>query len=309
MNLAVQNRISRQEGGFLYCHMGGSEHVYAIQHVRRMRGGSQAHLLRASDNYFYVTKFQNNPQGARILANEYLAAKLGQAFGLPMPEIRIIEVSEWLIQNSPELKIDLGLGSVACASGLQFGSRYVADPLEAIVFDYLPEGMLNRISNLRDFPKVLAFDKWTGNRDGRQAVFVKQPKERGYRAVFIDQGYCFNADEWNFQDSPLRGAYARNSVYERVTDWENFEPTLSRIEQIEQEVIWNIAREIPPEWYEHNSDALTRLIESLYRRRTLVRDLITSFSNSTRNPFPNWTAQSRSINPKPKPNEGGIPND
>jgi hypothetical protein len=71
-----------------------------------MRGGSQAHLLRASDNHFYVTKFQNNPQAVRILANEYLAAKLGQALGLSMPEVRIIEVSEWLIQNSPELKID-----------------------------------------------------------------------------------------------------------------------------------------------------------------------------------------------------------
>jgi hypothetical protein len=32
------------------------------------------------------------------------------------------------------------------------------------------------------------------------------------------------------------------------------------------------------------------LIESLHQRRSLVRDLITSFRNSTRKPFPNWTA-------------------
>jgi hypothetical protein len=277
-----------------------TEHIYAVQHVRKMRGGAQAHLLRASDNHFYVTKFQNNPQAVRILANEYMATKLGQALGLSMPDVRIIEVSEWLIQNSRDLKIDLGSGSVPCTSGLQLGSRYVADPLEATVFDYLPEAMLTRIANWRDFPRVLAFDKWTGNSDGRQAVFVKQPQERRYRAIFIDQGYCFNAGEWNFPDSPLRGAFARNSAYERVRGWDDFEPTLSRIEQIDQEVLSIIAGEIPPEWYEHNSEALSHLIVSLYQRRSLVRELITSFRNSTRNPFPNWTdEQSRSRNPKP----------
>jgi hypothetical protein len=267
-----------------------TEHIYAIQHVRKMRGGAQAHLLRASDKHYYVTKFENNPQAIRILANEYLATKLGLALGLPMPEVAVLEVSEWLIQNSPDLKIDLGTRSMPCASGLQLGSRYVADPLETAVFDYLPEAMLDRITNWQDFPRVLAFDKWTGNSDGRQAVFVKQPKERRYRAIFIDQGYCFNAGEWNFQDSPLRGAFARNSVYERVTGWSAFEPTLSWIEQIDKTQIWSIAQGIPPQWYEHDSEALSRLIESLHQRRSLVRDLITSLRNSTRKPFPNWTA-------------------
>lgn len=276
--------------------------IQAVQHVRKMRGGAQAHLLRASDGNFYVTKFQNNPQSIRILANEYLATKLGQALGLPMPDARVIEVSDWLIQHSPKLNIDSGTRPVPCASGLQFGSRYVADPLEAMVFDYLPEAMLTRIANRRDFPRILAFDKWTGNSDGRQAVFVKQLPERRYRAVFTDQGYCFNAGEWNFPDSPLRGAFPRNSVYERVTGWEDFEPTLSGIEQIDQETISNIAGEIPPEWYKQNSEALSRLIESLHQRHSLVRDLITSFRNSTRNPFPNWTdKQSRPAKPKPPP--------
>jgi hypothetical protein len=36
--------------------------ISAIQHLRPLRGGAQAHLLRASDGACYVTKFQNNPQ-------------------------------------------------------------------------------------------------------------------------------------------------------------------------------------------------------------------------------------------------------
>ena len=266
--------------------------IQAVQHVRRMRGGAQAHLLRASDNHFYVTKFQNNPQDVRILAFEYLASRLSCLLSLPVPEVAIIEVPEWLIQNSPELKIDIGGGVLRpCASGPQFGSRYVADPLTTTIFDYLPEAMLKRVANIGDFARVLAFDKWTGNADGRQGVYVKPPNQRRYRTWFIDQGHCFNAGQWDFPDSPLRGAFARNIVYEGITGWEAFEPILFRIAQIDQADIWNIAQEIPPEWYRNNSDALSRLISSLYQRRSLVGDLITGFRNSTRNPFPNWAAK------------------
>jgi hypothetical protein len=31
----------------------------AVQHIRRMRGGAQAHLMRCSDGHFYVVKFRN----------------------------------------------------------------------------------------------------------------------------------------------------------------------------------------------------------------------------------------------------------
>jgi hypothetical protein len=135
-----------------------------------MRGGSQAHLIRASDNHYYVTKFSNNPQHVRILANEYLGSRIGTMLGLPMPEVRVIDVLEWLIANSPDLKIETGETSVPCAKGLQLGSRYVADPEKDCVFDYLPEAMLARVRNIADFPRVLLFDKWTCNSDGRQAT-------------------------------------------------------------------------------------------------------------------------------------------
>jgi hypothetical protein len=143
--------------------------LQAVQHIRKMRGGSQAHLIRASDKNLYVVKFQNNPQHVRVLVNEYLGTTVGRLLNLPMPEAKIMEVSEWLIENTPELRIDLSPRSIPCVSGLQFASRYVGDPVDDRVFDYLPDSMLHRIANLDDFPRVLVFDKWTGNSDGRQA--------------------------------------------------------------------------------------------------------------------------------------------
>jgi hypothetical protein len=98
-----------------------------------------------------------------------------------------------------------------CSSGLQLASRYVANPETDSIFDYLPESLImERTRNLYDFARVLVLDKWACNADGRQAVFTKPATARKYSATFIDQGYCFNASEWNFPDSPLRGVYCHN---------------------------------------------------------------------------------------------------
>ena len=77
----------------------------AVEHVRRLRGGAQSHLLRCDDGDYYVVKFKNNPQGVRILANEMLAGKLARTLGLPVPEPEVVEVSEWLVEHTPEMYI------------------------------------------------------------------------------------------------------------------------------------------------------------------------------------------------------------
>ena len=254
-----------------------------------MRGGSQSHLLRASDGGFYVTKFSNNPQHIRVLANEMLASRLGRWLGLPMPEVAVIEVSAWLVQHTPELCFDISGLRAQCNSGRQLGSRYPCDPAEDVFFDYLPESMFSLVRNLADFARVLVLDKWTGNSDGRQVVFSKKAKQRLYTATFIDQGYCFNAGEWTFSDSPLRGVFARNGVYSEVTGWSAFEPALTRAEEITIDTIWQIAREIPAEWYEFDNVELERLVEAIYVRRSTIRSLIQTFRTSSRDPFPQWT--------------------
>jgi hypothetical protein len=43
------------------------------------------------------------------------------------------------------------------------------------------------------------------------------------------------------------------------------------------------------EWYDSSDDEFQQLLSRLLERRTKVRDLIVSFKNSSRNPFPNWS--------------------
>jgi len=244
--------------------------------------------MRCSDGQYYVVKFRNNPQHLRVLVNEMLANRLAERAGLPVPITEVVEVEQWLITHTAELNIQLAHRTIPCEPGLQFGSRYVISPLEGQVFDYIPMEMLERVRNLETFAGMLVIDKWTGNANGRQAAFWRRMRERKYTASFIDQGYCFNAGEWSFPDNPLRGVYARNDVYAPVEGWASFEPWLSRVESMEEDVIWSVAGEIPPEWYDGDTDALEELIAGLLARRGRVRELIVQFRESDRKPFPNW---------------------
>jgi len=253
-----------------------------------MRGGAQSHLMYADDGHYYVVKFQNNPQHVRVLANELLANRIAERIGLPVPVTELIEVSSWLIENSPELRIRTGSASVLCQPGLALASRFVLGPLEGTVFDYLPASALDRVRNLNAFAGMLAFDKWTCNTNGRQAVFWKKTYDKKYTLTFIDQGYCFNAGEWNYPDSPLRGVYPRNEAYAEVQGWESFEPWLSRIENADPQMLWEAAENVPPEWYGSSITDLENLIEQLIGRRSRVRELVEAFRLSSRDPFPNW---------------------
>jgi hypothetical protein len=281
----------------------------ALEQIRRMRGGAQSHLMRCSDGHYYVVKFQNNPQHRRILVNEMLGTKLAARLGLPTTPVAVIDVRKELVALTPELAMELPRSRVPCLPGAQFGSRYPGDPRQLTLHDFLPDEQLLEVENLHDFAGMLVFDKWTCNTNGRQTIFLNAARESSgrfaraagpatpaadeptgnYRTLMIDQGFCFNAGEWNFPDAPLRGLYARNGVYGGITGMESFGPWLERIERrMNERVLDQVSREIPPEWYEDDYDALLRLLEQLHRRRARVPDLLLAAKRSNRQPFPNW---------------------
>jgi hypothetical protein len=62
--------------------------VDARRMLRKMRVGSQAHLLEAADSHYYVVKFQNNQQHRRILINEWISAAFLSYWDSPAPPSR-----------------------------------------------------------------------------------------------------------------------------------------------------------------------------------------------------------------------------
>jgi hypothetical protein len=268
----------------------------AIQHIRRMRGGTQSHLMRCDDDTCYVIKFKNNPQHLRTLANEMFATRLAARMGICVPQVDVVEVCSSLIEYTSKLVMQMPAGRLPCAAGKQFGSKFPGNPSTLTIYDCIPDVRCNHVHNIKDFLGIFVFDKWTCQTDKRQAVFMKQSNsgaygasDETYQAMMIDQGFCFNGGSWNFPDAPLHSLYANRCVYQSVVGIETFDPWLDRIEnEFSLSGLYEEAKHVPTEWYGEDHDAWNRLIERLYARRTRVRELISSSRNVARDAFPNW---------------------
>jgi len=261
-----------------------------------MRGGAQSHLIQASDGLYYIVKFRNNPQHRRILVNELIAAKILAYLQIATPPSELVQVPAEFPRDNPEASIQLGTQTIAPDTGWAFGSRYPGDPNLTAIYDFVPDSLLAQIQNRSDFLAVLVFDKWTGNADGRQAIFLRAPlkdwvpqvkggpKKMGFVALMIDHGFIFNGPHWNFTESALQGLYPRRMVYETATSLEDFQPFLERVQHFPEEVLDRAVRSIPPDWIENEEEELERLLESLMQRRKRIVELVEQSHAS----FPRW---------------------
>jgi hypothetical protein len=268
----------------------------AVEHVRRMKGGTQAHLMRCDDDSYYVIKFKNNPQHLRTLANDLLATRLASRMGICVPQVDVVEVRSSLIKDTPDLAIEMSAGRFPCVAGKQFGSKFPGNPSTLTVYDLIPDGDVDRVHNLDGFLGIFVFDKWTCQTDKRQAIFIQQTNsgadgisDKTYLAMMIDHGFCFNGGSWNFPDAPLHSLYTNRRVYENVVGIETFDPWLERLEnEFTLSVIDEEAQHVPAEWIVEDLEAWRALIERLYSRCTRVRELIWSARNAVPTTFPKW---------------------
>jgi hypothetical protein len=268
--------------------------------IRKMRGGAQAHLLEASDGHAYVVKFSNNPQHRRILVNEWISSVFLTYLGIATPAAAMVRLSPDFIADNPEVHLQLGSSRRAPEPGWHFGSRFPGDPARSVVYDFLPDTVLDKIENITDFMGALAFDKWIGNADARQAIFFRarlkewipgseaHALKMGFVAQMIDNGYVFEGPHWSFNDSAIQGLYFRTAVYKNVRAFADFEPWLTRIIHFPEEVIDQAVKSIPPAWLDGDEEALDVLLARLLKRRARLPDLIEDSRRGRTDPFPNW---------------------
>jgi len=212
----------------------------------------------------------------------------------------MIRITNEFVEQNPDAYLNLGQERMAPVTGWHFGSRFPGDPSRNIVYDFLPDSLLERVENLAEFRGALVFDKWTGNADARQAVFFRAkvtegpssqspPSPRlGFVAQMVDNGYVFEGPHWRLKDSPLQGVYFRPVVYRSVRGFKDFEPWLERIIHFPEEVVDHALKQIPPAWLEEDRYELEQLLDGLLRRRQRVPDLIEACRAGRVDPFPNW---------------------
>lgn len=117
---------------------------------RSSQGATRPFLCQADDDNYYWVK--GSGAGSLGLCAEWVAGRLGKAFGLPIPDFAQVEVSREFVTQSAFLEID-DLGA-----GIKFGSRHVegCQEYDATMLALIP---------LELRLEVLAFDLWIRNTD------------------------------------------------------------------------------------------------------------------------------------------------
>ena len=274
-------------------HRGDSPmHVEAHRLIRKMRGGSQAHLIEMVDGSSYVVKFTNNAQHPRIVINEWIASTVLRHLGISTPDTAVVNVSASYIRNNPETYLTFASSRATPTRGPHFGSRLASMSDKIAVYDFLPDRLLDSVANLSDFCGVLVVDKWLGNTDGRQSVFTRGRdinRKISYVAQMIDNGHVFDGGNWRFEDSPLQGPYF-GAVYQGVRGLEAFAPWLTSVSVFSGTVLEEAFQQMPSAWRTRNTEAaFGMLLGRLMRRRERVGDLITECRDQPAKPFPNWS--------------------
>lgn len=256
--------------------------------VQAQRGGSKPFLISCDDGQDYVVKFQDNPQGHRILINEVLAHALARHIDLPIAEAAIIWTDCKFFKENRDIGASLGIKTELIASGPQFGSRFVARPFQGGAFTFLSDKSLLKLQNRDKFVDILVFDIYSGNLDRRQFIFCREKKNGPLRATMIDQGYCFGGNSWELGEIGYSKPYAQNCVYDDVHCFDNFEHVLERFEHLDDKVIEEAAECIPEEWLRGNVTDFRRLLCKLKSRRLKLPFLIRDLVESSHNPFRRW---------------------
>lgn len=210
-------------------------------------------ICRATDGHEYVVK--GNYAGHRALIAEWVAGRLGQLLGLPIPSFEQLTVDRQILDYSIKSEEVSNLGR-----GTLFGSRRVPDVVEIRPADV-------SLLSWEVRAKVLAFDWWVANPDRVWVDNIGNPNllwDEGAKKIFVmDHNLAFSTENMNtfWSDHIFRDAKQLWNTHYCELLASEFGKALGQLD-----LLWT---ELPDDWTEAKTD-LT--LESV--RATLNRYLV-----------------------------------
>lgn len=140
-------------------------------------GVTHPYLIKCSDDNNYIAKFPGNPDGTRVLINEYVCAELAKLLGLPIPNYRLIKEDNISKFKNNLTDVKLINGTIFCSEWLDKAAKFPG---------YF---ILTKVSNKFDAIKILVFDVIIGNNDRNEGNLLINFKNNSL--VMIDHSHVF----------------------------------------------------------------------------------------------------------------------
>ncbi|MCX7781557.1 MAG: hypothetical protein N2491_11750 [Negativicutes bacterium] len=229
-------------------------------------GVTSPRLFRADDGHIYVVKLQHNRLGPKVLANEYIAAKLGEELKLCFPASDLIRLEADVILKSPKL-VRAGL-----QPGIHFACRYLSHSA------YVDRRKLAKAVNKEQLAGVMLLDHLLHNVDrtwNRKNLIIRR-EEEGAKIYAIDNSHLFVRGRWTAET--LRQLADRIIINHRRSYGillkyylkpADFVPYLAAVSRLSDQYISELVASIPGEWLPLAAERQA-LISYLSRRRELA---------------------------------------
>lgn len=235
--------------------------VNAVEIVRQSHQGYsiKPFIVRADDGYSYFVKGLDKA-GRHALISEALGAELGKRFGLPIPEWRLMDISEALI----------GFSAIPNVADLRGGTAFASRTVENAT-DFLISHMSTTPAEL--MRRVLLFDWWVQNGDrclGEKGGNVNLIRDAQGGLAVIDHNLAFD------QDFDSADFLERHVFRERRADFRDY-VVRQDYSHILSGVLseWDtIAAVLPEDWIYRDRD-LIDLTEPTLQARLKVLEMFT----------------------------------
>jgi len=196
-------------------------------------GASQAHTVLAENHQEYIIKGPSLvTQHPHVAANEYVAARLGQAIGLPILDFTVVELAG-----------DLYFASTLMPSGTFHNST--------------TDDLFDKCENRDRVYDLVVFDTWVRNTDRHaQNLLVRETRSRGaaqvrFNLLCNDHSHCLVCpnEQATVLASQLDGSPTANVsigyVLSAVTETARLAAAIDRVNEVPGPVIDGIFAEMP----------------------------------------------------------------
>ncbi|VBB06566.1 Hypothetical protein LUCI_1802 [Lucifera butyrica] len=244
--------------------------LVAVEYMGPMGVGvTTPQVFRADNHKLYVVKLQKNRMGAKVLVNEWLAARIGQMMELCFPPSDLIMISDRLLAGNKYRQVK------GMAPGPHFACQYISSTR------YVERYSLSKAINKEQMAGVILFDHLFHNWDriwNRKNLLIRREKE-GYRVYAIDNSHLFRRGVWNIEslrtlagEIKVNHRRAYGMLLKHFLSARHFQPYVRKFEQITDEELAILVDDIPWEWLPRE-DEREALFLFLLTRRDMVKEI------------------------------------
>ena len=223
------------------------------------RGNSQPQQFVLSGGLgLCAVKFQQNPQGPRMLANEWIGYGLAGLLGIRHAPYGLVQVSTESLPDTGRLLITDDDGDeVSLLPGIHFYSKWL-EPASDLTFEDLK--LAGLVSDLGMLAGVAVLDMLVAHWDRKLGnPNLLMVREQGRASLYLmDMGMSFGSAIWGLgdllspalPDTAFALPYSRppDQLFSQVRSLQQFEPYLEAVGGLTRMQIQELVDGLPEEW-------------------------------------------------------------